>query len=329
MAIRLPENRNDPAGNGVGSQNVKAGSLSSSSLPQTTDSDGIPSDSAVYRPSTVKRSRRTNQELSDLDGVILEVLLDEHPATLRGTFYRVMSAGAVEKSEAGYRMVGRQVLKLRRAGVLPYSWITDGTRYILKPNSWTELDQMLEDAAASYRRMLWRDQPINVQLFTEKDAITGVISGVTAEWDVPLGVLRGYSSESFAWSVAESLPTWKPTIMYQLGDHDPSGVDAWRNFADKVAAFAPDADVTFERLAVLPEQIELWNLPTRPTKRTDTRAAGFVGGSVEVDAIAPNMLRGIVRNAIEQHIDADELALTRSVEASERAQLTRMIGGIL
>lgn len=328
MAIRLPENRNATAGNGGESENIKASDLLLSSLPDGPDSAAIPSDSAVYRPSTVKRSRRTNRQLSDLDDVILEVLLDEHPATLRGTFYRVMSAGAVEKSEAGYRMVGRQVLKLRRAGVLPYSWITDGTRYILKPNSWSALDEMLEDAAASYRRMLWHNQPINVQLFTEKDAITGVISGVTAEWDVPLGVLRGYSSESFAWSVAESLPTWKPTIMYQLGDHDPSGVDAWRNFADKVAAFAPDADVTFERLAVLPEQITLWNLPTRPTKRTDTRAAGFVGGSVEVDAVAPSMLRTIVRRAIEQHIDPGELAITRSVEASERDQLTRMISGV-
>ena len=296
-------------------------------LSRPADSRTAPSDSAVYRPSTVRRSRRTNRQLSDLDDVILEVLLDEHPATLRGTFYRVMSAGAVQKSEDGYRLVGRRVLKLRRSGVLPYSWITDGTRYILKPRSWTELDEMLADAAASYRRMLWHNQLVDVQMFTEKDAITGVISGVTAEWDVPLGVLRGYSSESFAWSVAESLPTWKPTIMYQLGDHDPSGVDAWRNFADKVAAFAPDADVRFERLAVLPEQIELWDLATRPTKRTDTRAAGFVGGSVEVDAIAPSMLRTIVRDAIEQHIDPASLALTRSVEASERDLLTDLIGG--
>jgi len=322
----VPDKRNRPSSAAKAVPKITGDAITDEST-AVAGSAVVPSDSAVYRPSTVKRSRRTNRQLSELDDVILEVLLDEHPATLRGTFYRVMSAGAVQKSEAGYRMVGRQVLKLRRAGVLPYSWITDGTRYILKPNSWTELDDMLEDAAASYRRMLWRDQAINVQLFTEKDAITGVISGVTAEWDVPLGVLRGYSSESFAWSVAESLPASKPTIMYQLSDHDPSGVDAWRNFADKVAAFAPDADVTFERLAVLPEQIEQWNLPTRPTKRTDTRAAGFVGGSVEVDAIAPNMLRAIVRNAIEQHIDADELALTRSVEASERDTLTRMIGG--
>jgi hypothetical protein len=327
VAIRLPENTIATAGNGGETQNFKAGNLLVSSVPAGSVPAAVPSDPAVYRPSAVKRARRTDVQLADIDDVILQVLLDEHPATLRGTFYRVMSAGAVAKSEAGYKLVGRQVLKLRRSRDLPYSWITDGTRYFVKPDSWNDLDEMLEDAAASYRRMLWRDQDINVQMFTEKDAITGVISGVTAEWDVPLGVLRGYCSESFAWSVAETLSRRKPTVMYQLGDHDPSGVDAWRNFAEKVAAFAPDAEVTFQRLAVLPEQIYTLDLPTRPTKRTDSRSAGFVGESVEVDAIAPSKLRAIVRNAIEKYIDPAALALTRSVEASERDTLTEIIGG--
>jgi len=285
------------------------------------------SEAPVYGSSTVKRSRRTRDELAALDATILEVLADEHPATLRGTFYRVMSAGAVEKSEAGYRAVGRQVLNLRRTGDLPYTWITDGTRYVIKPTTWSNLDQMLADAKASYRRQLWHDQATNVQIFTEKDALVGVIDGVTADWDVPLGVLRGYSSESFAWEVSESLSTTKRTMMYQLGDHDPSGVDAWRNFAEKVTGFAPQADVRFERLAVLPEQIEQWGLPTRPTKRTDTRAAGFDGDSVEVDAIPPSRLRTIVYEAITQHINTERLALTEAIEASERDVLTAMVGG--
>jgi hypothetical protein len=324
-----PDKNEDPGAEAGATQERSAGGLKlDPTVPPEADSAAVPTDTAVYRPSPVKRSRRTDLQLADIDAVILEVLQDEHPATLRGTFYRVMSAGAVQKSEAGYKLVGRQVLKLRRSGALPYSWITDGTRYIVKPDSWNDLDEMLEDAASSYRRMLWRDQDINVQMFTEKDAITGVIYGVTAEWDVPLGVLRGYSSESFAWSVAESLSLRKPTIMYQLGDHDPSGVDAWLNFANKVAAFAPDAEVTFQRLAVLPEQIYTLDLPTRPTKRTDTRSAGFVGESVEVDAIPPSKLREIVRNAIEKYIDPQALALTRSVEASERDVLTQLIGGV-
>lgn len=298
----------------------------SHSLSPGGDISAVPSDSAVYRASPLKRVRLTNHQLDAIDAAIMEALEDEHPATLRGTFYRVMSTGAVDKTEKSYALVGRQVLKLRRAHVLPYSWITDGNRYVVRSRSWDDLNQMLEDARASYRRMLWHNQSVEVQMFTEKDAITGVISGITKNWDVPLGVLRGYASESFAWSVAESLSRRKPTFMYQLGDHDPSGVDAWRNFAGKVAAFAPDADVRFERLAVLPEQIIAFGLLTRPTKKSDTRAAGFDGESVEVDAIAPNMLRTIVQNAIEKHIDPTALALTESVEASEREALTWMIG---
>ena len=86
---------------------------------------------------------------------------------------------AVPKTEAGYRTVGRQLLKLRRARVTPYSYITDGTRWISKPDSWTDVDQMLEDARSSYRKALWRDQDVEVHVFTEKDAVSRVISPVT------------------------------------------------------------------------------------------------------------------------------------------------------
>jgi hypothetical protein len=282
-----------------------------------------------YGARTVKRYRRTNAELDVIDETILEVLADEHPATLRGVFYRVMSAGAVEKSEAGYRVVGRQVLKLRRAGGLPYSWITDGTRWIVKPGSWRDVETMLAAAASSYRRMLWRSQPVDVHFFTEKDAIVGVINQVTGGWDVPLGVLRGYASESFCWTVAESIKhSGKPAVFYQLGDHDPSGVDAWRDFADKIQRFAPDSDVTFTRLAVTPEQINDMNLPTRPTKATDTRSGRFAGESVEVDAIPPSTLRAMVKDVIVSHIDAAAYTLTLEVERRERAGLLALIGDV-
>lgn len=327
---RLPDAEQRPRVDTEGAAKITGGrsadqSTRSGPPPVVTDASARP---PVYGSSTVKRSRATNAELEALDSAILDVLSDEHPATLRGTYYRVVSMGAVDKTEAGYRQVGRQVLKLRRSGRLPHWWITDGTRYVIRPRTWSDLDAMLRDAAASYRRMLWLDQPVNVQIFTEKDAITGVIEDVCDEWHVPLGVLRGYASESFCWSVAQSLPDDWPTRMYQLGDHDPSGVDAWRDFEKKVRAFAPDAPVQFERIAVTPEQIEIWSLPTRPTKKSDTRAAGFDGGSVEVDAIPPNRLRTIVRQAIEQHVDQRSLELTRSVEASERLVLTNMIGGV-
>ncbi len=283
----------------------------------------------VYGASTVKRrSRRTNTELSALDEAIVAAVQQEHPVSLRGVYYRTVAAGAVDKTEAGYRAVGRRLLWLRRERRIPYTSITDGTRWVIKPRSHRDVDAALDDLAASYRRQLWRDQLVEVHVFVEKDAISGVVEQVTARYDVPLGVLRGYCSETFAAEMGQAVESaGKPVVVCQLGDHDPSGVGAWQDFARKVRGFAPTAAVEFRRLAVTPAQVEEMSLPTRPTKSTDTRSRGWVGGSVEVDAIPATTLRGIVESAILEHVDPHQLALTRMVEANEREGLRQLVGG--
>ena len=281
----------------------------------------------LYGASPVKRQRRTNAELAELDAVIVQVIAADNPVTLRGVYYRVVSQGAVEKTEAGYQLVGRQLLKLRRGHVVPYASITDGTRWVIRPTRHSSVEDMLDDTAASYRRMLWDAQDCEVHIFTEKDAISGVIAPVTAEWDVPLAVLRGYCSESFAYELGQAVAAArKPVFIYQLGDHDPSGLDAWRDLQKKVTRFAPNADVTFTRLAVTLEQIDEFNLPTRPTKTTDTRAGSFRGGSVEVDAIPARWLRALVGDAITQHIDPPALRVHREIEAEERNGIRALAG---
>jgi hypothetical protein len=290
----------------------------------------------TYGPSTVnRRRRRTDLQLEVIDEAIVAAVEEDHPVTLRGVYYRVVSAGAVDKTENGYRLVGRELIKLRRSGVIPYTRITDGTRWITKPTTWSSIDEMLDDAASSYRRALWHDTADEVMIFTEKDAISGVILPITSRWDVPLGVLRGYSSESFAHSVAESIIYSNSrrdgsTYVYQLGDHDPSGVDAWRDFTSKVSAFIARRDdivdwVHFERLAVTEDQVLDLELPTRPTKKADTRTRNFDGGSVEVDAIPARILRTIVEDAILAHVDEHHLAVTRAAERSERDTFTALV----
>jgi hypothetical protein len=257
--------------------------------------------------------------LADLDQAIVDAVEHDKPVTVRGVFYRVMSAGAVPKTEKGYAAVGRRLVHLRRAGRVSYADITDGTRWIARPRTYDGWEEALRDSANSYRQALWNRSAHSLQLFTEKDAITGVIHPVTDAWDVPLGVLRGYSSESFAWRVGQSIDPYRVTIIGQLGDHDPSGVGAWRDFTTKVRAFAPpDANVCFERLAVVADQIEEMNLPMRPTKTSDSRSRGWVGGSVEVDAIPAPALRGIVNNWIAAFHDSRELEYLRSLEMQER-----------
>jgi hypothetical protein len=286
------------------------------------------SSDALYGTSPVKRrQRRTNAQIAELQQAIYDVCRADHPLSVRGVFYRVMSAGAVEKTEKAYSAVQREVLKMRRSGYLPYSWIADGTRWAVRNESFTGVDQMLSDVAASYRRALWHDQDAYVEIWSEKEAISSIVSPITREWDVPLMVARGFASESFLYSTAREISTvGKPTFIYQLGDHDPSGVAAWEHVQTALRGFAPYADITFERIAVTEDQIDKYRLPTRPTKTSDTRARNFTGESVEVDALPTSILRQIVEDAIVVHIDKVALSITRMAEREERRLLRGLAG---
>jgi hypothetical protein len=99
-------------------------------------------------------------------------------------------------------------------------------------------------------------------------------------------------------------------------------VDAARHIEDRLREMAPKAEIHFERIAVTPEQIAEWNLPSRPTKTSDPRTKNWDGGdSVELDAISPDDLRQLVRDCIEQHIDQDQLDDLKAQEAREKEML--------
>ena len=136
-------------------------------------------------------------------------------------------------------------------------------------------------------------------------------------------VARGYSSLTFLQAAGSAIDhIGKDAHIYHLGDYDPSGVDAANKIEAGLREFAPNTFISFTRLAVLPEQIEKWSLPSRPTKRSDSRARGFGDRSVELDAIPPDKLRLLVEGAIDKHLPARELEVLKIAESSERALLT-------
>jgi hypothetical protein len=117
----------------------------------------------------------------------------------------------------------------------------------------------------------------------------------------------------------------KPTYIYHFGDHDPSGVLIDGQIERGLRRLAPDAEIHFCRLAVTPEQIEAWRLPTRPTKREgNSHAKGFDGQSVELDAIPAHQVRQLAREAISRHVDARALHAVQTAEASELDVLRRL-----
>jgi len=156
-----------------------------------------------------------------------------------------------------------------------------------------------------------------------------VIYPITSMYDVPLMVARGYASLSFLHSAAEYIDTLDvPVFIYHLGDFDPSGVNAGEKIEQTLRELAPNAEIAFQRIAVTPEQIAEWDLPTRPTKATDTRAKNFGEISVELDAIEPNRLRDLVRETLEQHLPPAQFEVLKAAEESEREIMSRLVRGI-
>jgi hypothetical protein len=118
---------------------------------------------------------------------------------------------------------------MRRAGGLPYDYLADNTRWQRKPRTFDSVEDALTDTAAFYRKNLWTTADCYVEIWLEKDALSGVIYPVTSLYDVPLMVARGYASLSFLHSAAEYINSLTvPAHIYHFGDFDPSGVNAGR-----------------------------------------------------------------------------------------------------
>jgi hypothetical protein len=274
----------------------------------------------VYEACRTNGVRATKIQMAALFEALVRIVREIKPCTVRQVFYQATVRGVIDKNEAGYDRVQRALVALRRQERIPYRQITDNTRWQIKPATYDSLADALESTARFYRRAVWSDVDAYVEVWLEKDALAGVVNPITSRYDVPLMVARGFSSLSFLHSAGEDIAALeKPAYIYHLGDDDPSGVSAAENIEQSLREFAPDAEIHFKRLAVLPEQIKAWDLPSRPTKKTDSRAKKFGRAeSVELDAINPHQLRRLVEDAITQYLPEDQLSVLAVAEESER-----------
>lgn len=250
--------------------------------------------------------RRSSAQMKRIRRGLVQLVANNAPVTVRQAFYLAVAKRLIKKTEDEYKTVIRLLTDLRRSGEIAWGDIQDYTRVTRKETTHSDIRAALREAVKGYSRDIWQALPVNVQLWTEKETLTGVLGPVASQYQVSLTPCRGYPSLSLLYDVAKGLPRDRPTIAYYVGDWDPSGKDIPRTVRERVAEFSR-ATFTLERLAVLPEQVEKWKLPTRPTKKRDTRAKNWKGPSVEAEAIEPAVLRRLCQEAVEQHLPAKHI----------------------
>jgi hypothetical protein len=279
----------------------------------------------------VWRERATQEEMEIRAKFLIEYAEEHGPVTVRGLYYQAEVHGlpGITKADGDYNKIQQQVLKLRRSGRLPYGNIADLTRWMRKPTTFDSIEEALWNTAVAYRKALWSDTKDYVEIWCEKDALAGVIHPVTSEYDVPLMVTRGFTSETFVYGAMEARgKSTKNFFVYYLGDFDRAGQDAARSLEDKLARFMKGKpfNVYWQIIAVTEEQIQEMGLSTREPKRKSGADKNWPHDFVcELDAIPPDNMRDLVRTYIELHLPKEQFEILKKVEETERQNIRALV----
>ena len=105
------------------------------------------------------RKRRSQLKIDYLKCQIYYLLKEDAPMTCRQIYYRMVSAGLIDKTVNEYtNTTCRLLVNMRRSGEIPYGWIADNTRWMRKPQTFSSMESALVYTAQTSRRALWDTQ---------------------------------------------------------------------------------------------------------------------------------------------------------------------------
>ncbi len=270
-----------------------------------------------------------NQDvINDANIIIAEYQAKNLKLTLRQLYYQFVSRDLLDNTMKSYKRLGGIINNGRMAGQIDWEAIEDRTRAVVTPSQWRDPAEIVNICARTFRVDRWEGQPFRPEVWIEKEALAGVVEGVCNELHIPFLSCRGYTSQSEMWSSAMRLKEFAtahgqtPYILH-FGDHDPSGIDMSRDIFDRLEIFM--GGIKVDRLALNMDQIQKYDPPPNPAKATDSRFTDyqrkFGDESWELDALEPEVIIDLIRDAVLRLRDDDVLEEKMVIERGYRAEL--------
>jgi hypothetical protein len=274
-------------------------------------------------------SRGPGKRSLDLIATSYEILQEIQPATVRAVCYKLFVRrliSSMAKSETN--SVSRLLRLARERGEIPWAWVVDETREAERVAAWDNPQAYALAVVRSYRRDYWSQQPIRVEVWSEKGTVRGLLAPVLEEYGVTFRVTHGYSSATSIHQIAEETAD-NPILALYVGDWDPSGlhmseVDLPRRLKEY------GAEVDLVRVALIDHDTNS-GLPefAADEKRDDPRYKWFVriyGQQCwELDALDPNELRDRVERTIRSGINFEAWDRCKAVEKAEHRSLVAVM----
>jgi hypothetical protein len=269
--------------------------------------------------------------------------------TLRQLYYQFVSRDFIANTVQNYNKLGACISAARRAGLVDWSAIVDRTRNLDTLPHWSSPEDIVDAVARQFRVDMWENQPTIVEVWYEKDALSGIFQQAANALDVPSFSCRGYASDSEVWAagqrIRQHIANDRDVVVLHFGDHDPSGIDMTRDIRERLILFASqgvdehghvDGDevaerLTIDRVALNMDQVRAYKPPPNPAKATDARfasyAARFGRSSWELDALDPATLARLVETKVRANIADDIEWQAKRDEIDEGRALLRAAAG--
>ena len=287
----------------------------------------------------VQHFRGHNRKMFVAKAVNIIFRLKEYwPLTVRQVFYQLVAQLTIENSQNKYNSVSKVLAKLRRLGILPWESIQDRTRRLTDKRGFEDagafLRQQLTGLSNTYDRCLVQNQENYVEIFTEKDALAGIIEEVSWIYCVRIVVCRGQISATFLNDYAARARAvisrgQNPVILY-YGDMDPSGARIPVAIKKNLLKYH-GIDVHLDRIALNMNQVEKYQLPHSfeamkikdPNYGWYMKQKQYGGIAVELDALHPETLQELVKFGLGLYLDIEDMQQQQGIEGKERDKLKR------
>ena len=158
-------------------------------------------------------------------------------------------------------------------------------------------------------------QPFKLVLFGEKTSLEDVLAPIAEARKADLYLPTGEASDTMIHRMAKvGAEDGRRMVVFYLSDCDPAGwqmaVSVSRKLQAAKALDFPDLEFEVRQVALTPDQVREYGLPSTPLKETERRAEAWKAAmgveQTEIDALAtlnPDLLRKIVLRATRPFFD--------------------------
>jgi hypothetical protein len=156
-------------------------------------------------------------------------------------------------------------------------------------------------------------QPHKIVLVGEKSSLEPALSPIAASCQADLYLPTGCLSDTVIYQMANiGAADGRPMVVLYFSDCDPSGWNMAVEVGRKLQAFKvlefPDLDYEVHRVALTPDQVRWYGLPSTPLKATELRSDAWRQATgveqTEIASLHQDLLEEIARDAIAPFFDS-------------------------